>query len=84
MSHKICIAKILIAKILHLQISLQVQLAFLQLHLPPQPLLLLQLHFISSMQAWLAASRVVQTDIQEVVHSSQLQPHDAGLRVSPQ
>ena len=26
------------------------------------------------MQAWLAASRVVQTGIQEVVHLSQLQP----------
>ncbi len=61
-------------KHLHLQSSVQVQLAFLQPHLAPQPLLLRQLHLTSSRQAWLAHFAV-----HELVPSFQLQPHDDGL-----
>ena len=61
---------------------MQFQLAFLQLHLVPQPLILLQLHFSSSRQAWLATGRVVQTGVHAFVDSSQLQPQDSGLGFS--
>ena len=60
---------------LHLQSSVQVQLAFLQLHLVLlQPLIFLQLHFTSSKQAWLATGRVVLTGVHAFVQSSQLHP----------
>ena len=52
-----------------------VQLVSLLQHVVLQPLILLQLHFTSSKQVWLATRGLVLTGIHAFVQLSQLRPH---------
>src|SRR5277367_1405752 len=55
------------------------QPAFLQAHLPPHPLWLLQMHFTNSLQASAATGNMFHTGTQDTLSSLKVQPQPSGL-----
>ena len=68
-----------VAKHWHPQSSVQFQPAFLHAHLPPHPLMLLQLHFTSSLQAFEATGNMFHTGTQDALSPFSVQPQPSGL-----
>ena len=66
---------------LQLQSSVHLQLAFLHAHLAPHPFWLLQLNFISSLQALDATGKMVHTGSHDWLSLSRVQPKPSGVGV---